>query len=403
MTVYVAIDAQLGPIAVGYDPKQKAVHAIAMTSKKTLWTALQGEEHVDRVQLDNLCVRQRNVYIAIENKLWCFDLMTGQQKWAHRLGQYADGVQGVGLAIGDPYPAGVHGAILVPAGSGQWLYALDRESGIELWQRQYENNVRVEAADGLGTCVVRSDYSRVEIINPASELPVATIARDIFIAKPINGTVLGIFEGDPENADGGRNGIVAIDARTGQETFFDPIENLDSNKMACGIGGHVFAIRNEGAGIYVGPAGRDLPSPVPQSVVADLLMGHHALGVVTEIAGGKNRGDRRLIGLDPVTMAIKFDAGPVASPRNDDERTVATDNASFVVLAPSDAKEHAELRSFEAATGRPLWSDKVPLWVEHYFRGGLLVVQRKDILEIRLPPTGQVIASLKAEPGRSFL
>ena len=103
---------------------------------------------------------------------------------------------------------------------------------------------------------------------------------------------------------------------------------------------------------------------------------------------------RRVIGLDPATLAFRFDAGEAGTePDGDWDRQLESDGWSLVFVAtPEDDADRCQLRSVDTSTGRTLWSRPIGRWRAHRFLGGALVVWADDRVEVLAPPNGQPIA-----------
>jgi hypothetical protein len=106
---------------------------------------------------------------------------------------------------------------------------------------------------------------------------------------------------------------------------------------------------------------------------------------------------RRIVGIDPHSLAFRFDAGEAGTEPDDDwDRQIASDGYTVVFVAtPNDDTNACELRSLDTTTGRMLWSKPVGRWVSHRFIGGHLIVRSDEKIEVLAPANGQVIATLR--------
>ena len=397
----VTVDAQLGPIAIGaYAPhgKPAVLRAWDMKAKKPLWEQLSGQTWLETIRPRGMRVIGRNVYVANKRQLLCLDLANGNRKWQASLSDTPEGSDEDGLAIADPFPPNQRGAILVATVDHQ-VFAFDRDSGQPLWNRPFKDSAELEAVPGLGAVVVRHNgsYVKADIINPAFPQSVASHGNqdwstDLGRCKVSGRTIVTCASSmGPENDE---DGLFCFDAVTGQVHFFDRVEDLETDVVPCAIGPRVFAAVDSGRGLYVGPRGRPMPVPVPNHAVAALLQAGPTLMLLLKKAQGT--AIRRIVGLDPNTLAFRFDAGEAGEEPTDDwDRQLATDGYSVVFVAtPNDEMESAELRSVDTSTGRQLWRRPFPRYRHHRFVGGAVVVHGYDKIEVLAPQNGQLIAQV---------
>jgi hypothetical protein len=411
--VVVTVDPQLGFLAFGvYAPhgKPPVLRCWNVKDKKPLWEVLQGQGWLDKVSRSSLAVRGRNLYVANKRQLLCLDVATGNKKWNSSLsdspvGSDDDAMGGEhigGINIADPFPQGpgARGAILVPTIDNA-LFAFDRDSGQPLWQRSFgDKSIEVDAVAGLGACVVRygSPYIKIDIVNPAFQQPIASLGHDhwstdLGLARISGRTVLTVA--DDMGVEGDDDGLFCFDAVTGQAHFFDHVEDLDMDEIApLAMGARAFAATDNGEGLYVGPRGRVMPPPVPNHAICAMFAAGPTLVLLLKKMHGTPV--RRVVGIDPNTMAFRFDAGEAGSePEYNFEAQCATDGYSFVFVAtPQDDMSQCELRSVDTSTGRMLWNRQVGHWQGHRFIGGQLIVFSHEKIEALSPQNGQVLATL---------
>jgi outer membrane protein assembly factor BamB len=403
--VVVTIDPQFGFIAVGVNAphgQPPCLRAWDGRGKKVLWETLQGQSWLERLTRESLAIIGRNLYVANKRQLLCFDLATGNRKWVGALSDAAAGNDEAGLLIADPFPQGPgqRGAILVPT-IDHGLFAFDRDSGQALWQRSFgDKDLDVEAVPNLGACIVRygSPYIKVDVVNPAYPQPIASLGHedwstDLGIAKIWGRSVLTVVE--DMGPEGDEDGLLCFDAVTGQPHFFDRVEDLETDDVTpCAMGPRAFAATSGGEGLYVGPRGRVMPPPIPNHSIAAFCPAGPTLAMLLCKAHGT--AVRRIVGIDPNTLAFRFDAGEAGSePDSDWDRQMASDGYSLVFVAtPNDDLDACELRSVDTSTGRMLWSKPVGRWRAHRFVNGQLVVWSDEKVEALAPQSGQVLASL---------
>ncbi len=403
--VAVTVDPQAGLVAVGVHAphgQPPCLRAWDVRAKRLLWETLQGQAWLERVSRSSLSIVGRNVYVANKRQLVCLDLVSGGRKWVGSLSDEPAGDDDDGLTIVDPFPQGpgYRGAILVPT-IDHGLFSFDRDTGQPLWQRSFgDKDVAVQAVPNLGACVVRhgSPYVKVDIVNPAFAQPIAALGHDHWSTDLGLATVWGrsvVTVADDMGPEGDEDGLLGFDAVTGQRHFFDPLEDLETDDIApCVMGSRVFAATSGGDGLYVGPRGRVMPPPVPNHAIAAFCPAGPTLVLLLRKSHGTPV--RRIVGIDPNTLAFRFDAGEAGSEPDDRwPHQVATDGYSAVFVAtPSDNLDACELRSIDTSTGRLLWSRRVGRWQAHRFIGGQLVVWTDQTIEALAPQNGNVIATL---------
>jgi hypothetical protein len=391
----VAFDPQVGFLAIaGHSPSGEParIRAWDLKNNRALWEAQQGQKWVDEISDDEIWVHGRSVYIAKKRQIVVLDLVSGAQKWVGSLSDTA-------VDVADPFPPVGRGAILV-ATSDHRLFSFDRDSGQPLWNRGFENRIELQAVAGLCTCVVRiaGSYVKVEIVNPAYPQAIASLGNDhwstdLGLCRVSGRSVITVA--DDMGSEGDDDGLLGFDAVTGQRHFFDRVEDLEESDLApCAMGPRVFAATDDLDGIYVGPHGRVMPVPIPHhEVVAFSAAGPTLVMLLKKTHGTEIR---RIIGIDPQSMAFRFDAGEAGEePSSDWERQLATDGYSLVYVATDD-DDNWELRSIDTTTGRRLWTHRLGgTWLDHRFLGGHLVVRTDDGVEVLASANGQPIAALR--------
>lgn len=406
-SVVVAFEPQLGFVAVGPhapDGEPPRVRAWDLVQKRVLWEALQGQTWVESLDRASVKVIGRNVYVAHKRQLVVLDLATGARKWGSPLSDAIDGDddEPSGLAVVDPFPPAGRGAILVRT-IDNTLFSFDRDSGQTLWQKSYgDKSFELRAVDGLGACLVRygSPFVKIDIVNPAYPQPVASLGHDhwstdLGLCALAGRTV--VTAADDVGSEGDTDGLLAFDAVTGTTHFFEAVEDLDQDDIApCSMGPRIFASMDDGGGIYVGPRGRPIPVPIPNHVLAAFCSAGPTLALLLKKAHGTPV--RRIIGIDPTTLAFRFDAGEAGTePDASWQRQLASDGWSLVFVATTDDDadaDHCELRSVDTSTGRLRWSRPIGRWRAHAFLGGHLVAWSDGRIEVLAPANGAVVATL---------
>jgi hypothetical protein len=396
-TPEVAFDPQVGFVAIaGFAPSGEParIRAWDLKGNRALWESQHGQKWVEEISDDEIWIHGRNVYLAKKRQIVVLDLVSGAQKWVASLSDTP-------VDVADPFPPVGRGAILV-ATSDHRLFSFDRDSGQPLWNRGFEHGIELQAVAGHCTCLVRlaATYVKAEIVNPAYPQPIAKLGHDhwstdLGICRVTGRSVVTVAE--DMGSEGDDDGILGFDAVTGQRHFFDRVEGLEESDLApCAMGPRVFAATDDLDGIYVGPHGRVMPVPIPHhEVVAFSAAGPTLVMLLKKTHGSEIR---RVIGIDPQSLAFRFDAGEAGEePSSDDwERQLATDGYSLVYVATDD-DENWELRSIDTTTGRRLWTHRLSNhWLDHRFVGGHVVVRTYDGVEVLSSQNGQPIAGLRA-------
>lgn len=399
--IAVTVDAQLGPIAIGaYAPhgKPAVLRAWDMKASRPLWDQLPGQSWVEGLTGRMMRVIGRNVYVANKRQLLCLDLAKGEKKWQANLSD-APGGDEEGINIADPFPPGQRGAILVPTVDHQ-VFAFDRDSGQPLWQRAFgDSAAELQAVAGLGAVVVRHNgtYTKADILNPAYAQSIASLgtqdwSTDLGRCKVSGRTVITVASSMGPESD--QEGLFCFDAVTGQVHFFEHVEDIDTDVTPVAIGPRTFAAVNSGTGLYVGPRGRPMPPPVPNHKVVGMMQAGPVLALMLTKAHGTEV--RRVVAIDPNTLAFRFDAGEAGTePTYDYDQQMVTDGYSLVFVAtPNDDVMTAELRSVDTNTGRQLWTRPAPGYRRHGFVNGAVVVHGYRQIEVLSPQNGQRIAAI---------
>ncbi len=402
--VAIAFDPQLGFLAIGVHApygQPPCLRAWDLKNKRVLWDTLQGQTWLDAHE-PHVKVLGRNVYIANKRQLLCLDLANGNRKWAGALSDAVSTDHSAatrGLQIADPFATPGRGAILV-ATIDHGLFSFDRDSGQPLWQRSFgDKAIDLQAVEYEGAVVVRvQGWTKVEIVNPAFPQPIARHgddhwSTDLGIARLFGRTVVTVADDMGPESD--QDGVLCFDAVTGRVHFFDQIEDLEEDDVVPAVvGQRVFCATDDLDGIYVGPYGHVMPPPIPHHHVMAFCAAGPTLAMILKKAHGTEV--RRIVGIDPNTLAFRFDAGEAGTEPDDDwDRQIVSDGYTVVYVAtPNDDDSQCELRSLDTSTGRLLWSKRIGRWQSHRFLGGHLVVRSDEKIEVLAPPNGQVIASL---------
>lgn len=395
--VVVAYEPALGFVAVGPHTPHGApprLRAWDFRQKRVLWEAFAGQTWLADLPRERLAVVGRNVYVANGHQMVVCDLASGARKWGASLSDVPGETPDGSLAVADPFPVDGRGAVVVPTIDHQ-LWSFDRDTGQPLWSRSFgDKAIEVEAVAPFGACLVRygAPFVKVDIVNPAYAQPIAQLGQgdwstDLGRCRVAGRNVFTIVDDYGPSAD--QEGLLGFDAVSGQVHFFDEVDGLEEDTLPVAAGaGRVFAATSDGEGIYVGPRGRTMPSPVPGHGVAAFVAAGPTLVLLLKKLHGTPM--RRVVGVDPATLAFRFDAGTAGPlPDGDWDRQVVSDGFSVVFVVGDGDGRGDQLRSVDATSGRLMWSAPIGAWASHAFLGGHVLVRSADQLAILAPSNGQ--------------
>jgi hypothetical protein len=399
-----AHDARSGFTLVGAyapDGQPPRLRAWSLQQKRQQWESQQGLAWVANVGGAAMNAAGPNVYVANARSLLALSLATGDKRWAAQLpDKVARGGDGRACVVDAFAPEG-RGAVVVRTVDNV-LAAFDRDTGQPLWSRPYKGDFSLAPVEGLGVVTARHNfpYVRFDIFNPGYPNLIASLGADQhwscdFDRSDVVGRTL-LCHVEDFGPDDDQDGVMLVDAPTGRVHFFMQVEDLAGDVRGAVMGNIVFCAVNDGEGMWVGPQGRVVGSPVPSHAIASLCAGGPSLFVLLKKAQGTPV--RRLVGLDPISLAFRFDCGEQgAEPSDDWEEQIATNGFVVVVVAtPEDDLDGAELRAYDTTTGRLAWRRPARGWRRHHFQGGWLVSVTRAGLEILDPRSGQPTAAYPA-------
>jgi outer membrane protein assembly factor BamB len=388
-----AFDPQIGFLLIGAhapEGEPPRLRAFDPVQKRVVWEALANTQGIADVEWENIAVHGRNVYVALGGRmLRVLDLVSGQPKWG---GELSDKInyehdRGVNrqMMIIDAVPPGQRGAVIVPT-VDYGLSAFDRDTGRPLWRETRQHNL-----DGWWPIeqsgLVILDTRPREVMQPAQQAPLAKLDGRIERCA-IEGRY-GLWQ----VKDWGwrqREGVVLQDLLANHEVFFEPVNDIEDD-VVCTLGpGRMYCATESGEKLFAAPHG--MPVPVmPGFQVRALKMCGPTLFALLEKHHGT--GIRRLLALDPQTLAVRFDLGELSTEPNDEWNHQMASNGEILALvsSPNGNDDNCEILGVHA-TGRVLWKTNVGEWRSHYFLGGMLVVTTDEDFRIIRPNDGQVIA-----------
>jgi hypothetical protein len=386
-----SFDPQLGFAFVGVHApsgEPARIRAYDLIQKRVLWESLSGAPDIASVENEHLAAHGRNVYVAAGRTLRVLDRATGQPKWGAELTDKPSYISEYGpmrgMLIVDAVPPGQRGAVLLST-VDYVLSSVDHDTGRPVWRETRQHSLsKWWPIEQLGLVIL--DTTPREVMNPAQQAPLAKLDGRIERFN-IEGRY-GVWQ--VENWGWReRDGIVLHDLLANHEVFFEPVSNLEDD-VACALGpGRVFCAIESGEKIMAVPHGA--PAPVLAGfrvralkmcgpILFALLEKHHGTGI------------RRLLGLDPQTLQVRFDLGELTTEPNDAWNHQMASNGEVLafVTSPNDNDDTCQIMGIHAS-GRVLWKVDIGEWQSHYFLGGLLVVTTNQGVRLIRPQDGQIV------------
>ncbi len=409
-SVAVAMDPQLGPIVVrvhapvGTPP---VLQAYDLVQKRVLWEAFKGQTWIQNLEASSYRIHGRCLYLANKRNLVSLDLASGNQKWGAQLPDEIARGQTFGeeprLVVEDAFPPNQPGAILVKT-DDHVLSAFDRDSGRPLYQRTFgkdssDFDLQVVPNGQAAVVVYGSPYNKCEIINPAYAQPLSRHGEgadgdwstDLGACTLFGRTVVTRVESFGPETD--LDGALCFDVLTGQRHFFVQTDDLEEDIVPETAGGRVFFGVNSGEGMWIGPEGRTYPSPAQGFRIS----AWKACGPTLFVLLVKARGTevRRVIGMDPASLAMRFDCGLIGTePSNLGRETFQSDGQTVVYVAsPEDDSSACEVVAVDAAHGNRLWAKPIGDYVSHHVAFGHVIVRSEEKIFVLSVRQGQELAS----------
>ncbi len=402
-------DPELGPIVVGkHEPAgaPPSLRAWDARGKRVLWEAFKGQTWVCDTEASSFRTHGRHLYVANKRGLVALDLATGRQRWAAQLPDAVARIEETGeeprLVVEDAFPPNQPGVVLVKT-ADHTLCAFDRDSGRPLYQRTLgkdASDFTVRAVPGapVALLVYGYPYNKCERINPAYPQPLShhglgadgDWSTDLGACTLLGPSVVTRVESFGPEAD--TEGALVFDGITGQRHFFEPAEDLAEDIPPETIGGRVFFAVNDGEGMWVGPRGRALPCPAQGFRIAAFKAAGPSLFVLLVKARGTEV--RRVIGLDPASLNVRFDCGTIGTEPCLGVSTFATDGHTVTFVAsPTDDEDACELVGVDATSGVRLWAKPIGAHHCHTVALGHVLVRTDERLFVLALRDGQEVAA----------
>lgn len=381
-----AFEPQIGFALIGLhepDGEKPRLRAWDLYNKRVAWEALADMQGIDDVSYEHIAVRGRNVYVDAERSMQVLDLYTGQTKWGaefpDKLEYQSSAGPNRGLKIVDVSPPGQPGAVLAFT-TDYTVCSFDRDTGRPLWRETREStpsNAMALGESGL----VWLDANPPEIMNPFSQTPVL---------KPVfRGGVIGHY-GIAQVSNHGwlqRDGIVLFDYLANKELLFEAIDDVMSDvPMVMGHGRIFCAVEREK--LFAAPNGKPTLLKEGFRIAALCMAGPTLFVLLTKEHGTRYR---RVLGVDPLTLAVRFDLGELSSEPDDNRPWQMCTNEQIVAFVTSrdQSDDHCEIWGV-LPTGQVLWKTYVGEWKGHYFQGGHIVVRTDNGWFVLRPNDGQI-------------
>jgi serine/threonine protein kinase len=387
--------------------EQPRLRAYGLQQKRVVWEAMEGGDWLR--DLKHMSVLGNNVFVPQNTNVTCIDLASGQQRYVCRVPERLDIKSG----------GADQGASIVEAGGlvlmktvGRTVIAFDPQTGNERARRQFHNPVDLFVLEG-GQLFARYETEGkdarglLEFLNPATlekatvlgkswtnneraSIVEVTVAGSSLIARVDNWGLLA------------SKGIAVLDAATGREQHFERVRNLDELVVPTQGAGRIYYVSNPGPQQQINgsPGGLRAGVPLPNHRVVAMFIANAVLFLVLEENGTSTR---RLVGLDPSTLAPKVQFGTLAAssasarlqPRDQARHVIAAGNLAFFVLERGDGSADGELYAVDTTTGTAVWTrslrDIGPI-EDFFFLGGYLVLCAEASLMILDPMRGTTVA-----------
>lgn len=393
---FLVFDPRVGYALLGsHAPKGEPprLRAWDLYNKRVAWEAMAGEPGIDRLEWEKLAVHAGNVYVGGERTLRVLDLFTGAEKWrselSDKLAYDSHTVATRGMRIVDAAAPGARGAVWAVA-VDDVICAFDRDTGQLLWRETREHQPRRYHPFDSGLLLLEYGHE-VELVDPSAPPSKKTIVDKItgrIERFDLEGHI-GVVQVDRWGWRE-RDGILLHDFVQKKELLFEAVDGLEDDVPSVTGQGRVFAAAESGAKLFAAPKSK-MVELVPAFHIESLLMCGPTLMVLLRKHHGTSV--RRFVGVDPQTLAIRFDLGELAeSPSRDWTQQMCTNGQVTVLATGRTGESHTtDLLAIDPA-GRVVWKVPVRNWSSHYFLGGHVAVHSGAGWQILRADTGEVLA-----------
>jgi hypothetical protein len=354
----------------------------------------------------------RALLFAHERGLAAIDPSTGQLRWSIELPEALDRDKLGRPRLFDPFANDERG-VLIARTDQQCLLAHDRETGAPRWRFDdhdgYAAHAFLIAGVGVGVsarewCVALDGHTGRVLCafgarHGGAPVRVQGVACD--------GVALLLSVRDWPHGTDNPQGVVAVDARTGQPTIpFVPV------KVAAIISPVVWNERvywasDDRQSVVVtrlvaakrSSRWRAQPQPEPCTMVrveqGDAIVQELAVApdTVLVLLNGRLQSVARMIGLDAALLTIRFDVDLVDqhSSLNDKPLVVHKSLAIVATRRRWSGETAAQLRALDVSTGRTVWTLHADGLIEHAMVGAVLVIRSAQGTWFVEPTNGQRI------------
>ena len=391
-SLYMTFDPRASYALIGpYAPReeQPRLRAYDVFGKRVAWDTFTSEDAAGGLDYKSIAVRNGNVYVGVGRSFRALDLMTGQQKWGAELTDLlaceADRVLGRGASVVDPAPAGARGPVWTVVVDGS-VSAFDRDTGQPLWRETREDlPSRFHPYEAR---LLLLEYSeKVELVDPGTRKVLDTVGPRTrrFDLAGRHGLMQVHSWGWRE-----RDGILVHDFMTKKEALFEAVENVQYDVQVVAGQNRVFCATDDGAKLFAAPHGKAVELMAGLKIRSLVMCGPTLVALLRKEHGTSYR---RLLGVDPQTLTLRFDLGEW-SPQPTSDWTGQVRSNGYVAVAvtsPTGNERDCELLAVDPG-GRVVWKLPVGYWKWHEFLGGHLVVESSKAWRIVRPDTGQVVA-----------
>ena len=361
-----------------------------LAQRRVLWEALLGEPDAAKIRASTLSVWHGSVYVGLGRKLCVLDLLAGAEKWRAELSDDVASAPSEGgfhsARIIDSAPKNSPGVVWVLTVDNK-LHAFDRGSGKPLWSEARASLPLRVVPIGAGLMLSQSEKA-LQLVDPATKRVLDSVKGRVE-RWDLDGTrallqvgLWGMLE---------RDGLLVHDFGTKKEVFFEPLKDLDREVPSIPADGRVFAALKVGGKLAAAPKSKTV-ALVPDFRIAALASCGPTLLALLRKSGGTSV--RRLVGVDPATLEVRFDLGELAPRPTARWAEQLCSNGHVAVFVDGDPNDHQKgaLIALDSR-GRTLWRAPIGEWRAHYFLGGHLVVLSSHGWQVLRPETGQVYAA----------
>ena len=384
-------DPRVGYVLVGaHRPNDgtPSVRAYDPVGKRVLWEAFAGEAGVDDARWNRVRVSKGAVYVGLQRSLRALDLASGRMKWGAELSDVlsdqSSPYETRGMRIVDPAPPGVRGCVWAVAVDDS-VHCFDRDAGQLLFKQEMDPMPRRFLPYDGGLLVLEVGSS-VKLVEPTTRQEIDVVEGRI---RRFDVEGRHVFFQVRSFGWRERDGVLVREMASKKETFFEAVENLEDEVPFVSAPGRVFCAAEDGAKLVATPHTK-IVELVSGFVIRQLAMcGPTLFALLVKLHGTHTR---RIVGVDPQTLAVRFDLGEMTTEPNDDWTSQMRSNGHVLayVTSPKDDDDDCEIVAVDGS-GRVGWRARVGEWKAHWFAGGNLIVVSAGSTRALRPQDGATI------------